>query len=77
VLRIAEHDDRTPPHVDAEFFDGGSMIDFGKDHEAGRLACKLADYLRFAFGEMTDSAVGQQPSRKHRRRHRTRHNSML
>jgi hypothetical protein len=36
-LRIAEHDDRTRPHVEAEFLGGGSMIDFGEDREAGRL----------------------------------------
>ena len=36
-LRIAEQDDRTRPHVEAEFLGGGSMIDFGEDREARRL----------------------------------------
>ena len=36
-LRVAEHDDRARPHVEAEFLGGGGMIDFGEDREAGRL----------------------------------------
>src|SRR6266851_5384648 len=36
-LGIAEQDERTRPHVEAEFPGGGSMIDFGEDREARRL----------------------------------------